>query len=309
MNLLIGTLTIAFILALLALGVYLSFKVLDFPDITVDGSITFGAAVAAVMIINHQSPVLASVGGAVAGAAAGVVTGVLHTRFRIHGLLAGILVMTALYSINLHVMGSSNIPLMSVSTVFGGPASASAESTMVNILGWDVARRDLRALGLATVLCVLIGLGLYAFLRTRAGSAMRATGENAQMMRALAVNTSAMMVLGLTISNALVGLSGALLAQYQGFADLQMGIGMVVWGLASVIIGESLVRSRKPGLALTGSVIGALVFRLMVSIALRFGLNPNDLKLITSVFVFLALTAPYFTQHLRRPMKGAPRHA
>ena len=303
MTLLIGSTTMGLILALLALGVYLSFRVFNFPDITADGSITFGASVTSVLLVHHWSPGLATAAGFGAGMIAGTVTGVLHTKFKINGLLSGILVMTALYSVNLHVMGKSNVPLLNETTL-----AAQAESLGyrlfqtredLTVLGWTVGVRDAAMLIAALAFIVLVGLALYLFFRTNLGTAMRATGDNPQMNRALGVSVDFILILGLALSNGLIGLSGALLAQYQGFADVQMGIGMVVWGLASVIIGESLVGSNKVGLLVTGAVMGSVLFRLLVAIALRWGLNPNDLKLITAAFVFVALVAPMLLSKLK----------
>ncbi len=303
MTLLIGAWTIGLILSLLALGVFISFRVFDFPDITADGSITFGAAIAAVLLVRGTSPTLASVAGFCGGMLAGTATGVLHTKFKINGLLSGILVMTALYSINLHVMGKSNVPLLAVNSL---PNEAEALGRRIlrgaatfDVLGWEVSARDAAVLVLAVAAILAVSGALYAFFRTDLGTAMRATGNNPQMIRALGVNVGNMIVLGLAISNGLIGLSGALLAQYQGFADVQMGIGMVVWGLASVIIGEALVGSGQLGLVITGAVIGSVLFRLLVAIALRAGLNPNDLKLITAAFVFVALILPDLAARLR----------
>jgi len=298
MTLLIGALSIGLILSLLALGVFISFRVFAFPDITADGSITLGAAVAATFLVRGVDPVLATAAAFAAGMLAGAVTGTLHTRFKIHGLLSGILVMTALYSVNLHVMGKSNVPLLS-STTLVTRAERAVVSLMggaanFNLLGWEVAARDAGALAASFAAIVMVAAILYAFLRTNLGTAMRATGDNDQMVRALGISDRTMITMGLSLSNGLVALSGALLAQYQGFADVQMGIGMVVWGLASVIIGEALVGVRQLGPVITGTIMGSVLFRLLVAIALRWGLNPNDLKLITALFVFLALIVPRF---------------
>jgi putative tryptophan/tyrosine transport system permease protein len=309
MLLLIGALTIGLILSLLALGVFISFRIFDFPDITAEGSITLGGAVAAALIVTGVHPLLATAAAFVAGALAGTTTGVLHTRFKINGLLAGILVMTALYSVNLHVMGKSNVPLLSERTLASMAEAAAAQaigSGTLHLFGWDVSARDVGVLAL--VLGVATGLagGLYLFFRTNIGTAMQAAGDNAQMIRALGVNVDNMIVVGLALSNGLIGVSGGLLAQYQGFADVQMGIGMVVWGLASVIIGEALVGVRALGYVIIGAVMGSVLFRLIVAVALRGGLDANDLKLVTAVFVFFALVLPRIT-HLRRrhrPVEG-----
>ena len=312
MNLLLGALTVGFILSLLALGVYISFRIFDFPDITTDGSITLGAAVAATLLVHQVNPLLATLAGALAGALAGTITGILHTRFKIHGLLSGILVMTALYSINLRVMGRSNVPLLNETTLVTYAKQAgewiAGGKTTLSISMWQIAVRDL-AVVLGTFFIILaLGILLYNFFRTHIGSAMRATGDNAQMIRALGANTNRMIIAGLALANGLIGLAGALLAQYQGFADVQMGIGMVVWGLASVIIGEALVRTRHLGLTITGAVMGSVLFRLIVAIALRWGLNPNDLKLITALFVFIALILPGMMDKLHAK-KGIPQRA
>ena len=304
MSLLIGSFTIGLILSLLALGVYISFRIFDFPDITADGSITLGASVSAVMIIHGHDPLTATVAGALLGAVAGSVTGLLHTRFKIHSLLSGILVMTALYSVNLHVMGRSNIPLLSETTLAtyaerAGVLLAGGKTTMV-WMGWELSIRDASVLLTCLAFIVLAGGLLYVFFRTNLGTSMRATGDNPQMIRALGVNTGSMIVVGLALSNGLIALSGALMAQYQGFADVQMGIGMVVWGLASVIIGEALVRSRSLGLTIAGAVLGSVLFRLLVAIALRWGLTPNDLKLVTATFVLIALILPKLLDRVRK---------
>jgi putative ABC transport system permease protein len=295
MTLLIGAWTVGLILSLLALGVFISFRVFKFPDITTEGSITMGAATAAVLLVGGVPASLATLAGFATGAIAGATTGVLHTKFGINGLLAGIIVMTALYSVNLRVMGQSNIPLLNVPTLATdaerlGRALVGADS--VSLWGQSVGVREALTLVFSLAIVVLVGGVLYLFLRTHLGTAMRATGDNDQMMRALGVSVGNMLVLGLALANGLVGLSGALLVQYQGFADVQMGIGMVVWGLASVIIGEALVGTRQLEYVIVGAVMGSVLFRLLVAVALRAGLNPNDLKLITAVFVFLALVLP-----------------
>ncbi len=308
MSLFLGALTIGLILSLLALGIYISYRVFDIADITVDGSITLGAAICAVLIVRGFHPVVATLSGFGGGLAAGTLTGILQARFKINSLLAGILVMTGLYSVNLHIMGKSNVPLLSGKSLttlaerlgpkwFGHPD--------VNVFGWMVSSRDLVTLLSVALVTVLACLALYWFFRTALGTAMRAAGDNPQMIRALGVNVERYRILGLALANGLVALSGALLAQYQGFADAQMGIGMVVWGLASVIIGESLTGSRSLGLAIYGAVAGSVLFRLLVAIALRWGLNPNDLKLVTALFVFAALVFPRLIQK-RKKMVLAP---
>jgi putative ABC transport system permease protein len=312
MTLLIGAMTIGFILSLLALGILISFRIFDFPDITAEGSITLGAAVAATLLIRGVGPLAATLTAVVAGMLAGAATGVLHTKFKINGLLSGILVMTALYSINLHVMGRSNIPLLS-STTFVTQAEGLGDRFLhgaenLNVFGWEVGGRDISVLFFSFLIAVVVGIVLYVFFRTDLGTAMRATGDNSQMIRSLGVSDGNMIILGLGVSNGLVALAGALLAQYQGFSDVQMGIGMLVWGLASVIIGEALVGVRQLGYTITGAVMGSVLFRLLVAIALRWGLDPNDLKLITAIFVFFALILPGILTKLGT-RKAGPAHA
>jgi putative ABC transport system permease protein len=301
MVLLIGSLTIGLVLALLAMGMLISFRVLDFRDLTVDGSLTLGGAVTAALLIRGMHPVPATLAAFVAGMGAGALTGALHTRLKINGLLAGILVMTALYSVNLHVMGKSNLPLLTEATIFRS-AEQAAESggTAVRMLGWEIRRQELSMLVVMSLIILGTGALMHSFFRTNLGLAMRATGDNPQMIRALGVDVSRMITLGLAIGNGLVALSGAVLVQYQGFADVQMGLGMVVWGFASVILGEALVGTRQLGFLIVGAVLGSVLFRLLVAIALRWGLNPNDLKLITAVFVLGALVLPDLVGHWRK---------
>ncbi|MCE5174199.1 MAG: hypothetical protein ABFC90_03055 [Bacteroidales bacterium] len=296
MSLLIGSTTIGLILALLALGIFISFRIFDFPDITAEGSFTFGAATAASLIVAGVNPLLASLVAFMAGMAAGAVTGIIHTKFRINPLLAGILVMTALYSVNLHVMGKSNMPILNETTVFSWVESlsdtVSGIGNKTTIIGWEVVTKDLWLLLFCFLAIVSFSLILWWFFKTNIGTAMRATGDNDQMIRALGVNTKAMIIIGIALSNGFIALAGAMLAQYQGFADVQMGIGMMVWGLASVIIGEAIINDNSVGFVIVGAVLGSVLFRLLVAIALRWGLNPNDLKIITALFVFIALILP-----------------
>ena len=310
MLLLIGAVTIGLILSLLAFGVFISFRIFSFPDITADGSVTLGGAVAAVLILAHVDPLVATAAAFLAGMLAGAATATLHTRFKINGLLSGILVMTALYSVNLHIMGKSNVPLLSERTyasMIDEAAQRWIGAPVLSVLGWEVSTRDAGMLALSLITAVAVGVMLYVFFRTNIGTAMQAAGDNPQMIRALGVNVDNMIVLGLALSNGLIAMSGALLTQYQGFADVQMGIGMVVWGLASVIIGEALVGVRDLGLVITGAVMGSVLFRLIVALALRGGLDPNDLKLVTAVFVFIALVLPSLVQRLKRKPASAPQ--
>ncbi len=271
--------------AALAWGVYLSSRVLRFADITPDGSFTLGAAVSAALIVSGTDPIIATLVAVVAGMIAGYVTGVLHTRLGVKDLLAGILVMTALYSVNLHVMGKSNVSLLDVRTLVDDvhrliPASVNWSDDL-----------SLGVLFLATT--IVLGGILAWFLRTDFGMAMRAVGDNPAMITAQGVDRRRMTELGLAIANGLVAFSGALIAQQQGFADIAMGVGTLVAGMAAVIMGETLLFNRR-GLGVTITMVagGAILFRLMVSLALRMGLNPIDLKLATAAFVLAALALP-----------------
>ena len=307
MILLFGSFTVGLILAVMAIGVYITFRIHNFPDITMEGSFVFGAAVATVLIVKGIDPWVACLIASFCGALAGLITGILHTVFKFNGLLSGILVMTALYSVNLRVMNRSNLPIShDYKTQFSQMNEISsrllgiAPDETVDFIGYSVSLSDISSLLFSFVLVCLIAILIFSFLKTNLGTAMRARGDNEQMICALGVSPSLMLILGLMLSNALVGLSGALFAQYQTFADVQMGIGMLVWGLASVIIGEALVRVNSIGYSLIGCIMGAVLFRLLVALALRFGLNPNDLKLITAVFVFVALALPGILNKLHK---------
>ncbi len=289
-----GALEQGLVYAVMALGVYLTFRVLNFPDLTVDGSFPLGAAVAARLITGGASPVAATLVAPFLGFAAGAVTGILNTRLKISGLLAGILTMTALYSINLRVMGRANIPLLRSASVL----------TVLNRLG---VPSSVSALALFVAVVALLKLALDVFLRTEFGLALRATGDNEVMIRSLGVNTDSAKIVGLGLSNALVALAGALVAQYQGFADIGMGIGMVVAGLASVIIGGALFAPRSIGLATLGVVAGSLVYRFAVFFALRMGFAPTDLKIVTALLVVVALAGPVVSAGLGAERRKAPR--
>ena len=274
--------------AFVALGVYITFRVLAFPDLTVDGSFPLGAAVTAVLIINGTNPWAATIIAFLSGVGAGIITALLNTKLRINALLAGILMMVALYSINLLIMGRSNIPLLREISIFD------------NVAGWLGMRPSVV---LSIILCgTLVALTLLLlnwFLRTEIGLALRATGDNEQMVRGLGSSTDMTTILGVSISNGFVALAGALIAQNQGFADVGMGIGMIVMGLASVIIGEGLLRPRGVTSVLLAVVGGTFAYRLFLGIALRAGLPPSNLKLITAGLVIIALAVPYIQKRLR----------
>lgn len=276
----IAAVELGLLYAIMALGVYLTFRILDFPDLTVDGSFTTGAATAATAIVHGLPPWLATVMGFFTGLIAGFVTGILHTKGNINGLLAGILTQLALYSINLRIMGRANVPLLRETTLFTPLRDARLLGS-----GW---------VGIAITLAgaVLVLLVIIWFLHTDIGLAMRATGDNPDMIRSYGVNTDFQIILGLGLANGLVGLAGALIAQYQGFADVGMGIGMIVAGLASVIIGQALLGRMTIQHAATAVVLGAVLYRVVIQLALQAGLSPNDMKLISAVLVVLALVIP-----------------
>jgi putative tryptophan/tyrosine transport system permease protein len=281
MELWIGALNLGFLYAFMAMGVFITFRIHDFPDITVDGSFVTGAAVTAVLIVAGVNPFLALALSFLAGAAAGVITASIHTRFNINGLLAGILVMTGLYSINLHIMGRSNIPLLSQPGV------------ITSLRSLNPGLHD--EIWLSVVFCaalLVFWLAVSFFFKTDFGITMRAVGNNPAMASASGVNVNAMKTVGIALANGLVGVSGSLVAQYQGFADIGMGIGSIVFGLAAVIIGESIIRTRSVYGKALSVIIGSIAFRVMVALALYVGLNPIDLKLITALFVLVILVAP-----------------
>ncbi len=269
--------------ALVALGIVITFRILSFPDLTVDGSFPLGAAVTARLMTLNVDPLVSIIVAVIAGFVAGCCTGFLNTRLKINSLLSGILMMTILYSVNLRIMGRSNIQLLTVET-FLTPLENLDMNRFIPIIGFFVV--------VAFAFKFLTDL----FLHTQMGLAMRATGDNEQMIRTLGVNTDHMTILGLGISNGFVALSGALVAQDQGFADVGMGIGMIVIGLASIIIGESLVgvRSGKKGvMRLTiAAIVGSVVYKFIIALGLRMGLAPTDLKMATGVMVILALGIP-----------------
>jgi len=271
-----------------AIGVYLTFRVLSFPDLTVDGSFPLGGAVAAVLIINGTDPWLATLAALAAGVCAGLSTALLNTKLRINALLAGILMMVALYSINLMIMGRSNIPLLREITIFDHVAQVLGMRANINL-----------SIIVMVVLSVIALFILNWFLHTEIGLALRATGDNEQMVRGLGADTNMTTLLGVSLSNGLVALSGALVAQNQGFTDVGMGIGMIVMGLASVIIGEGIFRPRKITTILLAVVGGTFAYRLFVGIALRLGLPPINLKLITALIVIAALAIPYLRKKIR----------
>lgn len=297
---LFGAFEAGLIYALMALGVYISFRVLNFPDLTVDGSFVTGAAVASVLIINGHSPVYATMIAIVAGFIAGCFTGLLHTKGKINPLLSGILMMIALYSINIRIMGRPNIPLLQESTLFTSITAFwenvglnAPFNQMLSFFGIQSNPETWAILFFALIIALIVKFLTDYFLKTEVGLALRATGDNQRMIRSLSANTNVLIVLGLGISNAFVAFSGALVAQYSGSADAGMGIGMIVIGLASVIIGEALFGTKTIARTTLAVIGGSIIYRIVVSLALRADfLDTSDMKLITSVIVISALVAP-----------------
>ena len=286
-----STMVLGLLYGLLVLGVFMTFRILNYADLTVDGSLPLGAAITATLIFNGVNPVLATLAALPLGALAGLITGILHTRFSITPLLSGILTMIGLYSVNLRIMGRPNVPLLRHETIFdmltGSGLSLRAGQTVIAL----------------TVIIVTI-VSLYLFLNTELGQALRGTGDNEVMLRSLGVNTDRMKIMGLALSNALVALSGALIAQYQGFADINMGIGMIIIGLASVIIGEVVLGVKSILGRLCAVVAGSMLYRLAIALVLRVSfIEYTDLKLFTALLVTAALISP----EISKKFKPAPK--
>lgn len=277
---------------IMVLGVYLTYRVLNYADLTVDGSFTLGGAMSAVYVAAGVPPILAVFLATLGGMAAGLVTGVLHTKFKIPDLLAGILCQFGLYSVNLRIMGKANFAILNTDTIF----------TQVKKLGvpskWS-------GMVVGIIFAVILIILIYCFFGTEIGCALRATGNNPDMVKAMGANTKTMIIIGLVVGNGLVAMSGGLIAQYQGFADIQMGVGTIVIGLAAVIIGEVLFSKRTYFHRLAGAIIGSIVYRIIIAVVLRLSLNSNlgittdDMKLITAIIVVVALVSPTFKAWLR----------
>ncbi|MGX8709268.1 MAG: ABC transporter permease [bacterium] len=268
--------------SIMTLGVYITFKVLDFADLTVDGSFATGGAVTAILISHGMNPFLSLLFALAAGMACGFITGFLHTKLEIPGILAGILTMIALYSINIRIMGQANIPLLGISTII----------TTVSGL-YPVLSVNMISLTIGLIFTAAVILFLYWFFGTEIGCSIRATGNNEYMVRALGVNTDKTKILGLVLSNGLVALSGAMVAQSQGYADVGMGTGTIMIGLASVIIGEVLMGNRFSfAYKLISAVVGSVIYRVIIALVLWLGLKSTDLKLFTSIIVAIALSIP-----------------
>lgn len=268
MGVLINILEQGLLFSLVSIGVYITYKILDFPDLSVDSTFPLGAAISAALLVNNVNPLITIIVATLGGAVAGGITAFLHVKLKITNLMAGILVMIGLYSINLRIMGKANVPLFNTPNLF-----KSSIPVIVIIL----------------IIVVIVKVLLDLYLKTKSGFLLRAVGDNEQVVSSLGVNKDLVKVLGLMISNALVALAGALTAQYQGFSDVGMGTGTVVMGLAAVIIGTSLFERMSFVKVTTLSILGAIIYKAAIAIVLKLGLNANDLKLMTAVIVVIAL--------------------
>lgn len=259
----LGTLEQSLIFAFMVLGLYISYKILDFPDLTVDGSFSLGASVVAISLVNGIDPIIAMILACIAGSLAGFITGYIHVKYNITNLLSGIIVMSGLYSINLRIMGRSNIPLFNINTMF------TSGNALLKII----------------LLLIVVKLILDFILKTKFGFALRAMGDNEVLLISLGINEKNIKIIGLMLANSLVAFSGGLLAQYQGFSDVGMGTGTIITGLASIIIGESVFKETKFINMTLLVILGSVIYKFIISITLTLGMNPGDLKLITSIIV------------------------
>lgn len=273
LNFIIDSLEQGLIFGVVALGVYITYKILDFPDLSVDGTFPLGASVASILLVNGFNPFTACILALLAGALGGAATGILNVKLKISNLLSGILVMTGLYSINLRIMGKSNIPLFNTKNMFNG---------------------KLNVIILVAIFALATKIILDLFLKTKMGFALKAVGDNEQLVISLGINTDTIKIIGLMLSNAVVALGGAIMAQYQGFSDVGMGTGTVVIGLAAVILGESIFKNVKFMAQTTMVLFGAILYKAAVGAALRLGLQPTDLKLITALIVVAILGGKNF---------------
>jgi putative tryptophan/tyrosine transport system permease protein len=282
MELLVGVLEQGLIFSIVAIGVYITFRILDFADMTVDGSFPLGAAVAAVCLVKNANPFVACILAFAAGSAAGFVTAIIHVKLKIANLLSGILVMIGLYSINLRIMGKSNIPLFGKTTIFSG---------------------GLPPIVVILLFALLVKIVLDLLLKTKFGFILIAVGDNDQLVTMLSINKDTIKIIGVMLANGFAALAGSIMAQYQGFSDVTMGTGTVVMGLAAVIIGESLFKKMNLIKATTLAIIGSILYKGAIALALKFGLAPTDLKLITAIIVVCAISLNSNSLRVKRKKK------
>ncbi len=295
-----GGITLGIIWAIMALGLYLTYRVLNYADMTVDGSLTLGGAISAVAVTAGVPPILAIFIAVLGGMMAGSITGFLHTKLKIPDLLAGILTQFGLYSINLRIMGKANFGLLNQVTLFDQIKGLGVPSKWAGLV-------------VGIIFIVILIVGIYCFFGTEIGCALRATGNNPDMVEAMGSNTKAFIVLGLVVGNGLVAMCGAMLAQYQGYADINMGVGTIVIGLAAIMIGEVVFSKKSYMHRLTGVVIGSILYRIVIAFVLRISLNSNfiikitadDMKLITAILVTVAMILPRMQKNkLAKTAKG-----
>lgn len=299
----LGAVEIGLIFSIMSLGVFITFRILDFPDLTVDGSFTLGCVTGSVFAIGGH-PILGILMATLAGAGAGFVTAFLHTKMRVNYILAGILTMTGLYSINLKVAGGTpNLSLFNQPSIFSDFKSFLESLGVTSGFAYENYK-----LILALMIVIILTIVLYLFFKTQTGMAIRATGDNEEMVRASSINTDAMKMCGLSIANALVGMSAAIFAQYQQFYDITLGIGMMVVGLTSIIVGESIFGKRNLLNSLISLILGAILYRILLSYALSLGMNPNDWKLLCSLLVIVIISIPVIKDANSTRRKRHARH-
>ena len=281
MNIIISTFSLGLIYAALVMGVYITFRILNFADMTAEGSLTLGGSISAILIINNINPILSIFIAGLCGSLSGLITGFLHTKLKIQAILSGILTMIALYSINIRIMGKANLSMLNKNTIFKLIDDSSISIFVIGL-----------------IICTFILITLNLFFKTRLGLAVRATGDNEQMMKAQGVNTNFKKILALMISNFLCATSGALISQSQGYSDVNMGTGTIVIALASIVIGETLIKSNSFFLKLISVVLGSIVYRFIIFIVLSLGMNPSDLKLFTAVSAAVLLALPTIKKNI-----------
>lgn len=277
-----------FLFAFLGLGVLITFRFFRFPDLTAEGSYPLGGAVVSALIVSGWDPFSATIAATLAGSTAGIVTALVHTKLKINNIIAGIIVMTALYTVNLRIMGAANVPLLDQPSIVGEVVRG------LNVFGLGLRDNAMSTIPVIFVLLVAAGIALVWFFRTDLGLAVRATGQNEAMILSLGVDIDKTKIVGLALSNGFIALSGALIAQNHGFSDIGMGIGILVAGAAAVLIGEAIFGDRTVGWWVVAAIVGMLIYQFLAAAALRVGLTANDLKLVTAVLLLGALAIPRF---------------
>jgi putative ABC transport system permease protein len=277
-----------FLFAFLGLGVLITFRFFRFPDLTAEGSYPLGGAVVSTLIVSGWDPFSATVVATLAGSTAGIVTALVHTKLKINNIIAGIIVMTALYTVNLRIMGAANVPLLDQPSIVGEVVRG------LNVFGFALRDNAFSTIPIIFVLLLAAGIALVWFFRTDLGLAVRATGQNEAMILSLGVDIDKTKIVGLALSNGFIALSGALIAQNHGFSDIGMGIGILVAGAAAVLIGETIFGDRTVAWWVVAAIIGMLIYQFLAAAALRVGLTANDLKLVTAVLLLGALAIPRF---------------